>query len=418
MNKPGLAARLERTIDDFPRPFWTLVIASFADQVGGALLFPFYSLYVTRKFGVGMAEVGLVFALFSITNIAGNMLGGALADRMGRKAMVVFGLVTSAGSTLFLGLVNNLDAFIVGVIFVGLFASAGGPAQQAMVADLLPEEKRAQGFGILRVSFNLAVTIGPAVGGLLAARSYLLLFIADTIGSLITAAIVVAALPETRPASAPGHPREPWLETFRGYGKVLRDGVFMTFIGACTLMTIAYIQMNTTLGVYLRDVHHVSEAGYGAILSLNAGMVVLFQFAVTRRIRGYPAYVMMAVGALLYAGGFAMYGLVYSYALFLLAMVVITVGEMIVAPVSQALVAGMAPEDMRGRYLAMFGFAWVIPGALGPALAGLVMDRADPRWVWYGAGLLGLASAAWFARMQADMRVPVEAVSGESGAAA
>jgi MFS family permease len=157
--------------------------------------------------------------------------------------------------------------------------------------------------------------------------------------------------------------------------------------------------MNTSLPVFLRDHHGISPQGYGWILSLNAAMVVVFQFAITRRIRGYPPLVIMAVGTALYALGFAMYGFTATYALFLLAMVVITIGEMLVAPVSQALVARLAPEDKRARYMATFGLAWVIPGTVGPLLAGLVMDFGDARWVWYSAGLIGAASAAMFLRL-------------------
>jgi MFS family permease len=106
----------------------------------------------------------------------------------------------------------------------------------------------------------------------------------------------------------------------------------------------------------------------------------------------------------LYAVGFAMYGMVAEYGLFLTAMVVITIGEMIVAPVSQALVAGMAPADKRGRYMAVFGFSWVIPGAVGPLLAGLILDNLDPNWLWLGAGAVGMISAAGFAAMHRWMQ--------------
>jgi MFS family permease len=102
----------------------------------------------------------------------------------------------------------------------------------------------------------------------------------------------------------------------------------------------------------------------------------------------------MSVGTLFYAVGFAMYGVVSAFAAFLLAMVIITIGEMFVAPTGQAIVAQLAPEDMRGRYMAVFGFSWMIPIAVGPLLAGLVMDNADPRWVWYGGGILAVISAA------------------------
>jgi MFS family permease len=153
------------------------------------------------------------------------------------------------------------------------------------------------------------------------------------------------------------------------------------------------MQMNSTMAVYLRDVHSIPEQGFGYILSLNAIMVVLFQFAITRRITRFPPLAIMTVGTLFYAVGFALYGFVSVYAYFLLAMVIITIGEMLVSPVSQSIVARLAPEAMRGRYMAVFGFSWLLPIAIGPTLSGLVMDYWDPHWVWYLAGIVGLAAA-------------------------
>jgi MFS family permease len=390
--------RLRILYDDYPRQFWVLVLGTFVDRVGGALLWPFFTLYITRKFGVGMTQVGVLFAFFSISSIVGSTLGGALTDHLGRKGMLIFGLVASATASLVMGVVDSLDLFFATAMLVGLLADVGGPAQQAMVADLLPESQRAQGFGILRVVANLAVTIGPAIGGLLAAQSYLLLFVCDATSSLITAFIVLVVMRETRPVSRSEEESRPSIwQTFRGYGVVARDITYMIYLAACTLMVVVYMQMNTTLSVYLRDTHGIAEQGFGYILSLNAAMVVLFQFYVTRRLKGQPPLRLMTAGTLLYAVGFSMYGFVSSYSAFLFAMVVITIGEMVVVPVSQAFVAQLAPEDMRGRYMAFFGFSWIIPGMVGPLLAGLIMDNADPRWVWYAAGIVGIVAAAVFA---------------------
>ncbi|MCP4543107.1 MAG: MFS transporter [Chloroflexi bacterium] len=389
-------ARIRKTYNEYPQQFWILILGIFIDRLGGALMFPFFTLYVTKKFDVGMTEVGILFAVFSISSIVGSMLGGALTDRLGRKGMLIFGLVASALTSLLMGMVGTIELFFGTAMIVGLLANMGGPAGQAMVADLLPEKKRAQGFGILRVVANLAVTIGPAIGGLLATQSYMLLFICDAITSTITAIIVALAIRETKPEAAEDEPEQTMAQTFGGYGDVLRDTVYVLFMGACILMTLVYMQMNTTLAVYLRDVHSIPEQGFGYILSLNAGIVVLFQFSITRWIAKYRPLLVMTVGMLLYAIGFGMYGFVSTYILFMVAMVIITIGEMMTAPTSQALVAQLAPEDMRGRYMAVYGFTWVIPSAIGPLLAGLVMDNADPRWVWYIAGLLGIVATGAF----------------------
>jgi MFS family permease len=201
--------KAQRIFQEFPRQFWVLVGATFIDRLGGAMLFPFFTLYMTRKFGINMTQVGVFFGLFAISSVVGSMIGGALTDRFGRKGMLLFGLTMSALSAVLMGITNQLELFLVVVIVVGMLADAGGPAQQAMVADLLPEEKRAEGFGILRVVFNLAVVIGPLIGGLLASRSYLLLFISDAITSTITAVVVFFAIKETRPTQKEaGEPQE------------------------------------------------------------------------------------------------------------------------------------------------------------------------------------------------------------------
>jgi MFS family permease len=391
--------RIDSIYGEYPRAFWTLVIVTFIDRLGGALLFPFFALYITSKFGVGMTEVGILFALFSVSSFVGVLLGGALSDRMGRKGMVIFSLLSTSISSVIMGLVDSLTAFFTLALIVGIFTDAGHPAYQAMVADLLPEKKRAEGFGIIRVVFNLSVAIGPAIGGFLAARSYLTLFITDAIISLISAVIIWKAMPETKPEPVEGEEPESVVSTFRGYGKVLRDTLFVLFISAGVLSGFAYMNMNTSLGVFLRDSHGIPESGYGLILSLNAAMVVLFQFWITKRVKGYAPMMVMAVGTLLYAVGFAMYGFVASYVLFLLAMVVITIGEMIIAPVSQAIVARFAPEDMRGRYMAIAGFSFGIPYAAGPLLAGLVLDNMRAEVLWWAAGVVGLLSVMMYLRI-------------------
>src|SRR3990172_8672780 len=392
------------TFHEFPRPFWTLAVVTFIDRLGGYLLFPFFALYLTRRFGGGVTEVGVLFALFSLSSFARTGIGGALTDRLGRKKILIFSLLSTSLSSLIMGFVDSLQAFFVLALMVGVFTDTGGPAHQAMVADLLPERQRAQGYGIIRVAFNVSAAIGPAIGGFLATRSYLSLFIADAVISLITAIIVLVKLPETRPQSEPGAAQESLTGTFRGYAQVFRDTLFMLFLGACILMGLVYMNMNTTLGVYLRDFHGVPESAYGLILALNAAMVVFFQIPITRRIEKYPQMLMMALGTALYAIGFALYGFISVYSMFMLAMVIITIGEMLVAPVAQALTARLAPEDMRGRYMAVFGFSFGIPFAIGPLMAGRIMDGADPRVLWYIAGLVGVLATAGFVWLHRHVR--------------
>jgi MFS family permease len=381
---------------EYPKQFWVIVGSNFIDRVGGALIFPFFALYITKKFQVGMTEVGLLFALFSVTDMIGNMIGGALTDYLGRKTMIIMGLIISALTSLGMGLVQQLEWFYVIGAVSGIFASAAGPAHEAMLIDILPEKKRSEGFGVMRVAMNLSVAIGPAIGGFIAAYSFLILFIADTISSLITALIVYLVVEESKPEEKEARVKQGFKETFIGYGDVLKDRKFMLFVIISTIATIVYSQMYSTLSVFLRDVHGIAEAGYGWLMTLNAGMVVLFQFMITRKISKHPPMLILALGSIFYVIGFGMYGFVNVYWLFMLAMVIITVGEMVIIPVAQAYVGKAAPEDMRGRYSSVMGFSWMIPWMIGPLLAGLIMDYGDPNWVWYSSAILGMIAALGF----------------------
>ncbi len=387
---------LKKIYNEYPRLFWILVAITFIDRLGGALIFPFFALYITSKFHVGMTDVGVLFAAFAASSFAGQAIGGALADRFGRKGIILFGLIASSLSTVAMGLINSFEIFFGLAFFIGILTDVAGPARQAMIADILPEEKRGDGFGILHVVFNLTVVIGSAIGGLLAAYSYLLLFMIDAVISLIAAALIFNLIPETKPQAHPDAPQETLGGTFAGYGRVFRNAAFMLYLGAAMLSIFTYMNMNTTLGVYLRNEHGVIESGYGILLSINALMVVFLQFPFSRRAQKYPPMLMMALGVFLYVIGFSMYGYVSTYAFFILAMVIITIGEMIITPVSQSLIAAFAPEDMRGRYMAVAGFAWAIPFAAGPYLAGLILDGPKPYLLWYVASAIGAVSMFCF----------------------
>lgn len=394
-------ARLNKLYNEFPRRFWIIVLTFFIDSIGGTLLFPFFSLYITDRFNVGMTEAGMVLAMFSIFGIIGNMIGGALTDRFGRRKLILFGLIFSALSTLTLGFVNSLTVLFPLAAFIGLLSDIAGPAHQAMMADILDEKQRQEGFGLMRVIRNLAWIIGPSIGGFLANRSFMLLFIIDAIVSCVVAALFYFLMPETKPqhheADNP-QPHESLLQTIAGYGVVLKDFAFMAFVVAAILMGAVYQQMYNSLSVYLRDNHSIDPQGYGFLMTTSAITVILFQFWVSRNIKHRPPFLIMAAGTLFYMLGFSMFGFVTAYWLFMSAIVVITIGEMLIMPTSQTLAANFAPEAMRGRYMAIFGLTWLLPSTFAPMLAGLILDNLNPNLLWYIGGVLcAVAALAFYA---------------------
>ncbi len=383
-------SRLESIYKNYPRTFWVVVVVSFIDRLGGNILWPFFTLYITGRFEVGMTQAGLVLGTLSIFGLLGNMIGGGLADKFGRKSIILLGLVFSALSTLTLGLANDFAQLIPLAVIIGLLRRISGPAHQAMIADILPPEKRQEGFGILRVVANMTWIIGPIIGGLIAGHSYFALFVIDAVVSCLVAVLFFLKIPETKPET--DQPPESITRTFAGYGEVVRDLPFVAFMLVSMLMLIVYQQMYNSLSVFLRDTHGVTTQVFGLLMIASPIMVILFQFSVTRAVKSRPPFVMMMLATFFYMIGFGMFGFVAATWLFAAALVIITIGEMIHMPIASALVANFAPEDKRGRYMAVSGLAWGIPSIIGPSAAGLILDNFNPYLLWYVAA--GISAAA------------------------
>jgi len=392
-----LIGKLQKTFSEYPRKFWVVVGVSFIDHIGATLLFPFFSLYITQRFGVGMTQAGMVLGLFSIFGLVGGFIGGAITDKFGRRKLIIFGLVFSALSTLSLGMVNQFSMLIPLAVVIGLLSNIAGPAHSAMIADILPENQRQEGFGILRVVANMSWIVGPTIGGFVANKSFFALFVLDATISCLVALLFFLFMPETKPQGSAESEHESIFQTFKGYSVALRDFAFMAFLFAGILMGLVYQQMYNSLSVYLRDQHGIDPQGYGFLLTTSAIVVILFQFSISRWMKYRPPFVMMAIGTVFYMFGFGMFGLVSHYALFALAVMIITLGEMMVVPTSQALAANFAPEEMRGRYMAVFGLMWMLPATIGPGLAGVILDNYNPNLLWYvGAVLCGAAGLAFY----------------------
>lgn len=391
----NIIPKIQKVYHGFPRLFWLVVLARFIDALGGTILWPFFSLYITHRFGVGMTQAGILLGINSFFALFGSMIGGALTDKFGRKKLILWGMVLSALSSLSLGLADTIQMMYPLVVFVGLLVSVANPAHEAMLADILPEEKRQEGYGILRVAFNFAWIFGTALGGFIAARSFFALFIMDAVVSCSVALFLLRLLPETKPGTKEEaeHKETSFWETVKGYRVVVRDGAFMGFIVSGMLALIVYIQQyQGSLSVYLRDIHGIDSTGYGIILSITGLEVVLFQFWISRLIRHRPPFLMMMLGAGIFALGIFLYGIVSGFVLFVIAAVIVCLGEMLYFPTSQVVTAGFAPKEMRGRYMALAGFIISVPNSIGPGLAGYILDHYDPHRLWYVGGFFCLLS--------------------------
>jgi MFS family permease len=390
-----MIARIRSTYTSFDPQFWVLFVGALINAVGFSFVFPFITLYLTERMGLTLTTVGGLIAMNAAAGVAAQAIGGTLADRLGRKVMMVASMGGSSLAIAGLGMAHTLPAIAGLILLNGFINPLFQPANQAMIADLVRPGRRAEAYGLLRVSNNLGVVIGPTLGGLLATRSYLALFLAAATSGLTYFAILVLFTRETRPElsePADGHATR----HDEGYRQVLHDRVLLAFCAAAVLTAIVYSQTWTILPVYIKSQYGIPENRYGLLMALNAAMVVTMQFTITRITSRFPRAEMMALGAFLYAIGVGSIGWSDTYWRFALNVVILTLGEMVLIPTSAAFVADRAPAHLRGRYMGAQGLAHGMGFGAGPLLGGTLADRLGASQAWPVLLVVGLVSATGF----------------------
>jgi MFS family permease len=396
----------------YPRQFWILFFGQLVSSIGMSLVWPFMTIYVRDKLGVALTVVGLVLAANSGAGLVSQLAGGPLVDRFGRKIAMAFSLGARSVILLGLGLASDLPSFACLIVLSGFVGSLFNPALNSMVADMVEPGRRIEAYGLMRIVSNLGIAIGPAIGGFIASRSYLVSFLAAAAASAIYFLIILFFTTETLPEVSVE--RNASAEVSGGYGRLLRDFRFLAFCLTLAVMGIAYAQMTTILPVYIKEQYGIVESQFGLIMATNAAMVVVFQYPVTKLLKRVPLGSALAVGALFVALGLGTVAISSAFAMFLLSMVIVTIGELIFAPSSTTFAADVAPEAMRGRYMGVYGMSYGLTFGLAPAVGGIINDSLSPVAVWYsmtGVALLSAVSFLLIGRLINGERYPKGPVS-------
>lgn len=388
-----------------PRPVRILVAARSVNRLG-AFTLPFLAAVLTGEMGASVAEAGIVVALFGAATIPSRLLGGRLADAVGRRAAIITGLVLTALCQLALAAAPDLPTAAAAAVLLGLSFELYEPASQALVADLVEgDDGRVAAYGMLAAGLAaagvLAGVLATAVGG----ADLRLLFVADAASCLACAALVRAGLPaavavlggssdpaavdrvdagrsSVRRASGADVPRSPW-----------RDPLLLGLLASGTGFAILYLQLDVLLPLTLAA-RGMEPAGAGLVFALSALVVVIGQPLLRRgplsRLRPGPA---MALGFALLGTGLAGTGWAAGPAGLAAAAVVWSVGDLVLLGRAPALVAALAPAASRARYLSAHGVSWGIAAMVGPVLGTQLLARIGVTATWTALGAGGLALA-------------------------
>jgi MFS family permease len=249
------------------------------------------------------------------------------------------------------------------------------PAMSAAVADVVPPADRPRAYGLVYWAVNLALSVGLVIGGLVAERSFIALFVADAGTSIAAAAIVFFRVPETRPA---GLVHEPAL---RGLLKVLEDRPFLSFLVLHLAALSVFVQWQLALPIDM-SAHGLGPSAYAFLMALNCAGVVLLQPMISPRLARVDAGLLLALSTLLFGLGYGVNAIGGSLVVYSVGTALWTVGEVVGFPVASTMVANLSPPELRGRYQGAFSMCWGIAFTVAPLGAGEAMQRFGARTLW------------------------------------
>jgi MFS family permease len=382
--------RIKSLYNEYPRQYWLMITGIVLATAGGSMIWPFLLIYASGKLNLPLSTVATLISINAGTGLLASLIAGTLADKIGRKAVMNFSLTVNGLAFFLLMRAETFPQFLGLMVMIGLSNPLYQVGADAMLADMIPSEKRTDAYAINRIAHNAAFALGPAIGGFLATRSYDLAFYCAGIGFLTYSVLLFFLARETlnKPIAKVSIPAS----QAEGYGHVLKDKNYMAFVAMISLGLIAPTMLWILMPVYTKTNYGIPEALYGWIPTTNALMCVFVQYFVTSITRRHPTLPVLGIGMLIYALGAGSVALMSSFWGFWLSMVILTFGELTLVPTASTYVADRAPADLRGRYMSMHWLGWGLARTLSPIVGGFLNDNIAPRAIWIGGLLIGLTS--------------------------
>ena len=368
-----------------PGQYWILFSGTLVNRFGHFVI-PFLAIYL-RQQGHDARTVGLTLGSYGAGALVAGAIGGYLADRIGRKPTM---LLSCGGAALFmmvLSQAHGVPALVSATFMTGLLTAMYGPAAGALIADLVPPELRVRAFSCQRLAINFGFAAGMATAGFMARHSFAALFIADAGTTIILGLTVLFGLkprPGTATASNGGWTHA--LKHMRG------NAPFVIATFASLLIGIVFWQMSSSYGLQATEGAGLDERAYGLLMALNGILIVFLELPLTGYTRRFNPVHAMAAGYAVIGLGMGLNALGASLPLLIISMIIFTAGEMVALPVANSYIAGLAPDEMRGRYQGISSISWSCATMTGPSL-GIALWQFSPAMLWT-ATLVASATAA------------------------
>jgi MFS family permease len=359
-------------ISKYDTAIWVRVVGTILTSLAGFMMRPYLVYYLYDKLDGSIFLSMLIIGLQPLCGIFVNLYAGSLSDRYGRKPMMLAALIIQAfaiGGYMF---ASHVWEFAVISIINGIGHAMYGPAANAQITDVVPQEKRAEVFALLHTALNMGSAFGPLLGLLLFTWNPTIIFLTCSVALLAYAGLVVWKVPETMPEKSASE-----LELFKTKPKIkLRDHKPLLWITLLAMpVSLLYAQVESTFPLHLQHQFENYKTVFATIITFNGCVVIALQIWIAKRTEHVSAYLVVAASYLLFAIVSLGYGFVPFFAILLFVEFLFTIGEMLNGPHIQKVISVIAPEEHRGWYFSVFGMNWQLSRAIGPILGGLLFSH-------------------------------------------
>jgi predicted MFS family arabinose efflux permease len=384
----NVLARVFRLVwgGDVDRALRPVLAVSLIGSIAGASAYPFLGIWAIKDLHAPQSSLAFAYLIGAVLAGAMGYAGGHWSDRIGRRPLILAGWGSQALVPLaLLAVGHHVYAGLALLALEPVFGSLGGAADQAMVADLVAPERQERAYASVRVASNLGVTIGPVLGGaLLIGGHWPHLWLGTLVLSTIGFAVAFRYIPRGGAYAPEGPPQ-------RGsFGVIVRDTPFLLFMLASMFATMTYVATETLLPISVTTTHHLAPAAWGVLMILNPLFVTVFQLRLTQWTSTIPASLKLGVAMPLMGVPFLLLNVHGSVGVIALVIMLFVIGEMLWVPTSQAVVAALAPPDIRGAYMGVFGGTWSVGWAATPFLGLQVRNAYGDATMWMCVATVGV----------------------------
>ncbi|MET9608541.1 MFS transporter [Streptomyces sp. NPDC006512] len=380
---PGVWA----TFTQAPRAVKTVLAGVLVNRLSG-FLHVFLVLFLTAE-GHSKGRTVIALGVYGAGAVAGSLVGGTLADRLGIRGATVLSMSSTAVLTAALLYLPDFTLLLAAIALVSLGAQLFRPASATLLAEETDGDRQIMIFAMYRFGLNVGATAAPLLGYALyhaGGQTYTLLFWGEAALALVYALIARATLP-ARKKPAPAAPDAAPART-GGYGAVLRDRRYLLYLAAAFFHSAVYMQYLSTLPLYMKDAQ-LALFWYTFAVALNGVIVIAFELLVTKLSQRWPLKITIGLGFALVGAGVACYGLPIGPAAIVIGTLVWSLGEILGGPAVFAYPASAGPEALRSRYIGSFQFVFGLGSALGP-MAGTWLFLQFGSLVWPLVGACSL----------------------------